>query len=109
MFDYLINTRVQIYGKYHVIRFENGMTGIGSRKYWVDDKEQFNKCVRQSTDLEKGNHYIYSMKWRDTPWDRVDIIISEDLIAVLLAEENKWREPRKREFKSKATSEIPTT
>jgi len=97
-FDHIENTTIKIDSKKHLIRFENGMTGIGSRAYWVDDNKMFHDAVRQTEDITKGNHFIYTMKWRDTPWDRVDIIISEKELPNLLAEENKWREPTKKQF-----------
>jgi hypothetical protein len=77
---------------------ENGMTGIGSRKYWINGKEQYRNAVSQSEDLTKGNHEIYTIKWRDTPWDKIDIIIHEDEVPFLLNDENSWREPTKRTF-----------
>ena len=98
-FDYLENTEILIDGEKHQVRFENGMTGIGSRRYWVDDKLQSENSVWQTSDITKGNHFIYTIKWRDTPWDKVDIIIHEDELPKLLNDENKWREPFKRTFK----------
>lgn len=98
-FKYTTNTPVLIDGVKHYISMENGMTGIGSRAYWVDDKKQFRNCVTQSADLTKGNHFIYTIKWRDTPWDKVDIIIHEDEEGILLGEDAAWREPTKRTFK----------
>lgn len=96
-FDYIENTEITINGEKHLIRFENGMTGIGSRRYWIDDREQSKNSVRQTSDITNGNHYIYTIKWRDTPWDKVDIIVSEDELPIILHENNKWREPFKRE------------
>ena len=77
------------------------MTGIGSRRYWIDDKDQYRNAVIQSEDLTKGNHEIYTIKWRDTPWDKIDIIIHEDEVPLLLKEENDWREPIKLSFNAK--------
>ena len=76
----------------------NGMTGIGSREYWIDDKKQHHNIVMQSQDITKGNHEIYTIKWRDTPWDKIDIIIHESEVPFLLSNENSWREPSKRSF-----------
>ena len=39
-FDYTENTEILIDNKKHKIRMFNGMSGIGSRKYWIDDKKQ---------------------------------------------------------------------
>ncbi len=97
-FDHLENTKITIAGREHYIRFENGMTGIGSRKYWIDDKIQFQNSLRQSEDITKGNHFIYRIKWRDTPWDKADLIISEKELPKLLNKENEWREPQKLTF-----------
>jgi hypothetical protein len=74
------------------------MTGIGSRRYWVDDKEQRNNSLRQSSEITKGNHFIYRINWRDNPWDRADLIISEEELPNLLNEQNKWRNPSKLDF-----------
>jgi len=97
-FKYVAPTQVLIDGQSRTIQMENGMTGIGSRTYYVDGKNQFHRCVTQSEDLTNGNHAIYTIKWRDTPWDKVDVIIHEAELPVLLSEENKWREPTKRTF-----------
>lgn len=97
-FSYTENTPITIDNKKHFVRMYNGMSGIGSRRYWIDDREQFNNAVTQSEDLTKGNHEIYQIKWRDTPWDTIDIIIHENEVPFLLSEENAWREPKKRTF-----------
>lgn len=97
-FNYITNTEVTIDNKKHYIRMYNGMTGIGSREYWIDDKKQHHNIVMQSQDITKGNHEIYTIKWRDTPWDKIDIIIHESEVPFLLSNENSWREPSKRSF-----------
>jgi len=91
-------TEVIIVGQPHVVQMAEGMTGIGSRAYYVDGKAMFRDCVTQSEDLASGNHSVYTIKWRDTPWDRVDIIIHESEVPWLLSDENKWREPTKIDF-----------
>ncbi len=103
MFDYTEDTEIIIDGEKHLIRFYDGMTGIGSRDYWVDGIKQARNAVRQTADITKGNHFIYTIKWRDTPWDKVDVVISEEELPNLLNAGQKWREPIKREFK-KVTS-----
>ena len=97
-FDLLENTPVKIDGKSHFVRFENGMTGIGSRAFWVDDKSYSYRAVRQSGDLTKGNHHLYLIKWRNQPWDKVYIFIHHKFEKQLLSEEESWREPRKVEL-----------
>ena len=97
-FNYTTNTEITIDNKKHYVRMYNGMTGIGSREYWIDDKKQFNNAVMQSPDITQGNHEVYSIKWRDTPWDKIDIIIHENEVPFLLSPENSWREPVKRHF-----------
>lgn len=97
-FNYITNTEVTIDNKKHYIRMYNGMTGIGSREYWIDDKKQHHNIVMKSQDITKGNHEIYTIKWRDTPWDKIDIIIHESEVPFLLSNENSWREPFKRSF-----------
>lgn len=98
-FDLLINTPITLNGETHLVRFYNGMSGIGSREFWIDDKRYDYGAVRQSADLTKGNHFLYKMKWRDTPWDWVYIFIHEDELSMLLNEDNKWREPKKIELR----------
>ena len=93
--DYAQDTEITLSGEKHILRMEQGMTGIGSRDYWIDGRKGNRHCVTQSVDLTQGNHFIYKIKWRDTPWDRVDIIIQESELPTLLTEENKWREPVK--------------
>lgn len=95
MFDYTENTPVMIDNKIHMVRFYDGMTGIGSRDFWVDDKKYSHGAVRQTENLTRGNHFLYLIKWRDQPWDLVYIFISEEQLPVLLSEENSWREPKK--------------
>ena len=97
-FNYITNTEVTIDNKKYYIRMYNGMTGIGSREYWINDKKQHHNIVMQSQDITKGNHEIYTIKWRDTPWDKIDIIIHESEVPFLLSNENSWREPTKRSF-----------
>lgn len=80
--DYAIDTPIMINGKLRTIRMEQGMTGIGSRAYWVDGKRSSRKCVLQSGDLTKGNHFIYRINWREG--DTVDIVIHEDEVPFLL-------------------------
>jgi len=95
---YIRDTEIIIDNKKHFICMENGMTGIGSRRYWINDKKQDRNAVIQSEDLTKGNHEIYTIKWRDTPYDKIDIIIHENEVPFLLNEENAWRNPTKRFF-----------
>lgn len=94
-FDLLTDTEVTIDGAPHMVRFENGMTGIGSRRFWIDGREYQHGGVRQSADLTQGNHALYLIRWRDTPWDLVYIFIHEDEVPWLLSEENAWRKPRR--------------
>lgn len=94
-FDYLENTKILINGKEHLIRFENGMTGIGSRGCWIDDKKLPYNVLRQSEDIEDGNHYIYIILWRKNPWDKALILISEKELPILFEDINKWRNPIK--------------
>ena len=95
-FKYTENTTVLIDGGQHQLRFENGITGIGSRMYWINDKKQSRRAVFQSPNITKGNHFIYKIKWRKTPYDWVDIIIHEDHLNILLGDDQKWRKPSKR-------------
>jgi len=97
-FDLITNTPVTINGKRHLVRFENGMTGIGSRRFWIDDKEYQDNAVRQTDDITQGNHFLYKIKWRNTPWDRVYLFISEKYESYLLSEGQSWREPKKIEI-----------
>lgn len=93
-FDYLENTEITIDNKKHMIRFENGMTGIGSRLYWIDDK----KCCRalvSSPDITNGNHEIYKIRWRDNPWSTVHAILCESEVKNLFEPHNAWRMPIK--------------
>jgi hypothetical protein len=99
-FKYIENTSITIDNEKHLIKMYNGMTGIGTRIYWIDNKKQFNNVFTKSDDLTNGNHEIYSIKWRDIPWDRIDIILHESEVPILLNDENSWREPKKRIFKS---------
>lgn len=97
--DYSEITPVIIDGVKHNIQMCEGMTGIGSRMYWIDGKKQLRNCVTQSADLTQGNHFIYKMNWRENPWDTVDIIIHEDELTFLLDEKQpKWRNPIKLTF-----------
>ena len=97
-FKYTTNTEITIDNEKHYVRMDNGMTGIGSRGYCIDDKKQFRNAVIQSQDITKDNHEVYSIKWRDNPWDKIDIIIHETEVPFLLSPENSWREPTKRYF-----------
>lgn len=95
--DYSKPCPVLIDGKLHIIEMEKGMTGIGSRRYWLDGKKMSRNCVTQSLDITEGNHFIYKINWRENPWDTVDIIIHENETPFLL-DENKqpsWRNPVK--------------
>jgi len=96
-FSYIKDTEVLIDNKKHIIKMENGMTGIGSRSFRLDGIKEHLNIVTQSPDITKGNHFLYIMKWRDTPWDKVYILIHEDELPILLSDENKWREPKKQE------------
>ena len=82
-------------GKMHMVRFEDGMTGIGSRKFWIDDKEYLYNAVRQSADLKKGNHFLYLIKWRDAPWDKIYIFIHESEVHNLFTKGREWMNPVK--------------
>jgi hypothetical protein len=100
-FPYIDNTPITLNGKPHIVRFENGMTGIGSRKFWLDNKEYFRNGVFHTEDITQGNHLLYLIKWRDTPWDKVYLFIAEKYENELLVKENSWREPRKIEVEEK--------
>jgi hypothetical protein len=82
---------VTINGTVFKVRFENGMTGIRSRVVWINNKK-FGNAVLHTDDLTVGNHLLYSIRWRDSTWDKVLIFISESLIDELI-NDNKWREP----------------
>ena len=95
MFDMTNDTAVTIEGRKRMVRFENGMTGIGSRRFWIDGKEYPYGGVRQSADLTQGNHFLYLFKWRDQPWDKLYVFIHEDHLDGLLDESQAWREPKR--------------
>ncbi len=92
-FDLLTDTPVLLNGKTRMVRCYNGMTGIGSRDTWVDGQKLFYNTVRQTDNITDGPHFLYVIKWRDTPWDKVAVIIRESEVPFLLSDENKWREP----------------
>jgi hypothetical protein len=96
-FSYIEDTKVMIDGKYHMIKMENGMTGIGSRSWWLNGDRKSPNIVTQSGDISKGNHELYLINWRENPWDKVYIIIHEDEVPKLLnkQEQPEWRNPRK--------------
>lgn len=98
--DYALDTPIIIDGKPHTIRMEQGMTGIGSRHYWINGESRSERCATQSADLTKGNHFIYRINWRENPWDTLDLIISEEELPMLLDRElqPEWRNPIKREI-----------
>ena len=91
-FRYVEDTPVLLNGKRHMIRMENGMTGIGSREWWLDGEKMHSRILQQSDNISDGEHQIYYFKWRDTPWDKCYIIVSHDEVPKLLAQQ--WREPR---------------
>lgn len=95
MFDLITDTPVTIDGKTHMVRFQDGMTGIGSRSFWIDGKKYPRNALRHTDDLTKGNHFLYLIKWRDVPWDKCYLFIQEDALLVLLNDDNSWREPVK--------------
>ncbi len=95
MFPYTTNTQITLDGKPHTVRFYDGMSGIGSREFWLNGRRYPLGAVTQSADLTDGNHLLYLMKWRDTPWDKLYIFVHEDELETLLSEENAWREPTK--------------
>jgi hypothetical protein len=95
-FDLLVDTPVMIDNKIHQVRFANGMTGIGSRDFWIDGKK-YSDGVMQTPDITKGNHFLYSFLWRDNPWDRIYIFIAESELPVLLNEDESWRKPIKKD------------
>lgn len=95
MFDLTANTPITIDGKIHNVRFYDGMSGIGSRIFWIDDQKYSREAVRHTEDLTSGNHLLYLIKWRDTPWDKVFMFIHEKYEDELLSDENIWREPKK--------------
>jgi hypothetical protein len=74
---------------------EDGMTGIGSRRYWLNGREGFKNLVLQSEDIEKDNHFLYRLKWRDDHISFVHLLICESELGLLLSEENEWRCPEK--------------
>jgi len=96
-FNYINDTEVTIDNEKHIIKMQNGMTGIGSRAFWLNGIKKSLNIVTQSADITKGNHFLYIIKWRDTPWDKVYILIHEDEISSLLSDDNKWRDPKKQE------------
>lgn len=91
---YTTDTPCNLNGNPHRVRMEAGMTGIGSRAFWIDGKKQTNDCVTQTSNISDGPHFLYLIKWRDTPWDRVAIIVAESEVSWLMDEANAWREPR---------------
>jgi hypothetical protein len=97
-FKYTENTQIEIDGKKHYIAMYDGMSGIGSRTYWLDNEKQLHDIVTHSEDITKGNHYLYTIKYGECPWEVVDILIDSKLETDLLNEESSWREPVKREL-----------
>lgn len=94
-FDLITDTTITLNDKPHTVRFENGMTGIGSRGCWLDGHELIFNAVRHTDNLTKGNHLLYLIKWRDNPWSKIYIFINEKYEKELLSPENAWREPQK--------------
>ena len=94
---YTKNTPILIDGILHQIRLYNGMTGIGSRDYWIDDKKQQKRVFINDGEIKDDEDYsVYNIKWRDNPWDRVDIVISKKDEYTLFTDDLKWIEPKKR-------------
>ena len=96
-FKYTDDTKVMIDGKYHTVKMYPGMTGIGSRDWWLDGNRKLKNIVTQSRDLTKGNHELYIINWRENPWDTVYILIHENEVPFLLDKEKQpsWRNPEK--------------
>lgn len=93
-FDFLTDQPITLNGETHLLCLENGMTGIGSRRAWIDGKElPYFRSVRHTPDLSSGNHLLYSIKWRELDFDRVYIFIHENKVPLLLSDENSWRQP----------------
>lgn len=90
-FNYITDTEILIDNEKHIIRMGNGMTGLGSRTFWLDGIENPFNIVTQSADITKGNHFLYVIKL--TPFDKAYILIHEDEVSELLSDANKWREP----------------
>lgn len=90
------NTKVMLNGEPHLIRFENGMTGIGSRIFWIDNKKYCDGAITISDDIKDGGHFLYRMKWRNTPWDEIFYLIGESYNDRFLAatKDSEWQEPR---------------
>lgn len=97
-FRYTEDTPISIDGKTVLLRMENGMTGIGSRAYWINGEKKSLNLVTHSDDITKSDHSLYRMKWRDQPWDLVAILIAKEFEEELLSEGNSWREPKKIEI-----------
>lgn len=76
-FFYVTNTECLINGKAESIRLENGCTGIGSRRFWLNDCLQDERIILLSEDITKGNHFIYFGYWGTRPWDTVYFLVSE--------------------------------
>ena len=78
-FKYTENIQITIDGKKHLVKMEDGMTGIGSRGFWLNHVKEYRNLVIHSKDLAKGNHFLYTIKYGDCPWEKVDILIAEQL------------------------------
>ena len=74
---------------------DDGMTGIGSRDFSIDGKKFPYGIVQHSEDVTAGNHFLYLINWRERPWDKVYIIISEDHVSHLLEGQPDWRNAQK--------------
>ena len=61
-FPYTENTSINIDGEVKKIKFFNGMSGLGSRKFWLDDKEPFmlDSCIIHSDiDENKDEEFVF--------------------------------------------------
>lgn len=82
---YTENTLCIINNKEYSIRCEDGMTGIGSRKFWLNDVEQCYNIIICTNDVSEGNHLLYLTYWDNVPWKRDFFLIDKEDEELLLS------------------------
>ena len=98
-FKYTENTSCNIDNKPVSIRCENGMTGIGSRRFWINNKAQSDNLIIFSEDISNGNHSLYYGYWGSRPWDTCYFLVAdkekEDFIKAFNNNKNVYGVPTK--------------
>lgn len=87
---YTKDERIIINNDAFILKMTQEMSGIGGREYFLNNKKQRRKLITLSSNISEGNHTIYTVKLKNSPDYKIDILIHEKDIENIPSLNDNW-------------------